>query len=146
MAATGSGRWDPTHELLRLQDRFNRLFGHGDEDQLISGSWSPPCDILETKEAVILKAELPGVLESDISIQVEGGVLTLRGQKNFQKETEEQNYHRIERPYGSFVRSFTLPRTVDSERIAAKLHNGVLEVVMTKREETKPRQIRVDVE
>jgi HSP20 family protein len=143
----GGAKWDPTHELLRLQDRLNRIFGQvgDDDDQLISGQWTPPCDIIETREAVLLRAELPGVREESIDVQVEAGLLTLRGEKRFEKEGEDRSYHRIERAYGSFVRTFTLPRTVDPEAITARYDRGVLELVMPKKAETRPRSIRIEV-
>ena len=144
----GAGRWNPTHELLRLQDRLNRMFGPSlddDDDQLVSGQWTPPCDILENADSVVLRAELPGVHEEDIEIHVEGGTLTLRGEKRFEKEECEQSYHRIERAYGDFVRTFTLPRSIDPEAISAKYERGVLELTMPKRAETKPRQIRIEI-
>lgn len=143
----GAGKWDPTHELLRLQDRLNRIFGQVlDEDEhLISGQWTPPCDIIETKDAVVLHAEIPGVPEDSLDVQVEGGILTLKGEKRFEQESEERSYHRIERAYGKFVRTFTLPRTVDPEKISAKIERGVLQLTMPKRSETQPRSIRIEV-
>ncbi len=143
----GAGRWDPTNELLRLQDRLNRIFGGSfdEEDQLFSGQWTPPCDIIETKDSVILRAEVPGVNQDQIEVHVEGGVLTLRGEKRFENEGEEQSYHRIERSYGNFMRTFTLPRSVDAENISARYERGVLELVMPKKSETRPRQIKIEV-
>lgn len=144
----GAGKWDPTHELLRLQDRLNRIFGQAledDDDQLISGNWTPPCDIVETKDALVLHAEIPGVPEESIDVQVEGSILTLKGEKQFEQETEGRSYHRIERAYGKFVRTFTLPRTVDIERITARVERGVLQLTMPKRSETQPRSIRIEV-
>jgi HSP20 family protein len=145
-----STKWDAAQELLKLHDRINRLFNMErqtplNEDELITGSWTPACDILETKDAVVLRAELPGVRKEDIDISLEAGVLTLRGLRHLEKENEECTYHRIERSYGSFVRSFTLPRIVDSERISAKFIDGVLEIRMPRREENKPRSIQIDV-
>lgn len=143
----GAGRWNPAHELLRLQDRLNRMFGPSlddDDDQLMSGQWTPPCDIIETADAIVLRAELPGVLEDEIEVHVEGGMLSLHGEKRFEKDSE-QSYHRIERAYGSFTRTFTLPRSVDAEGIIARYERGVLELTMPKRTETKPRQIRIEV-
>ncbi len=144
----GAGRWNPTHELLRLQDRLNRMFGPSlddEDDQLVSGQWTPPCDILENADAIVLRAELPGVREDEIEIHVEGGMLTLRGEKRFEKDETEQSYHRIERAYGDFMRTFTLPRSIDAEAISAKYERGVLELTMPKRNETKPRQIKIEI-
>jgi HSP20 family protein len=144
----GSTRWEQAQELMKLHDRMSRLFGvtghELDEDQLSSGSWTPACDILETQDAVIVRAEIPGVKRADIEISLDNGVLTIRGNRKLEKETEERSYYRIERSYGSFVRSFTLPRSVDAERISANLEDGVLEIRMPRREETKPRQIKIE--
>lgn len=147
----GTNRWDAAQELLKLHDRINRMFnferqGMGAEDELITGSWTPACDILETKDAVVVRAELPGVKKDEIDISLEAGVLTIRGSRNVEKETEECTYLRIERSYGSFARSFTLPRIVDADRISATYVDGVLEIRMPRREENKPRSIRIDVE
>jgi HSP20 family protein len=145
----GSPRWDAAQELLRLHDRMNRLLGlsHQTEEtnDMASGSWTPACDILETIDAVIVRAELPGVKREDIEISLDNGVLTLRGDRKLEQETQERSYYRIERSYGSFVRSFTLPRSVDGERITANLEHGVLEIRMPRREEAKPRQINISV-
>lgn len=141
----GSTRWEAAQELLKLHDRMNRLFGAHDldEEHLSSGSWTPACDILETREAVIVRAEVPGVKREDIEISLDNGVLTLRGSRKLEQETEERTFYRIERSYGSFVRSFTLARSVDPDRISANLEDGVLEIRMFRREETKPRQIKI---
>jgi HSP20 family protein len=145
----GSNRWEAAQELLRLHDRMNRIFGLSTDDvggdQIMQGSWTPACDILETRDALILRAELPGVRREDIDISLEAGVLTLKGHRSLEKETEERSYHRVERSYGNFVRSFTLPRSVDAEKIAATYVDGVLEIRMPRREETKPRSIKVSV-
>ena len=103
----------------------------------------PPVDIVEEKERILLTAELPGFQEKDIQIQMEGGVLTLRGERQAEMEKEGKTYHRVERSYGQFVRSFTLPNNVDREGIKASFHNGLLEIELPKREEAKPRQIKI---
>jgi HSP20 family protein len=144
-------RWDPFRDLLGLQDRMNRLFEEsvrnvrqGDE-ALSTSVWTPPVDIYETENEVIVKAELPEVNQKDIEIQVENNTLTLRGERKFDKELKQENFHRIERPYGTFARSFTLPMTIDQEKIKADYKDGILRVVMPKREEIKPKQIKVAV-
>ena len=144
-------RWDPFRDLVALQDRMNRLFDEsvrnvrtGDE-ALSSATWSPAVDIYETDSEVVLKAELPEVNQKDIDIQVENNTLTLRGERKLDKETKQENFHRIERAYGIFSRSFTLPSTVDQERIKADYRDGILRISLPKREESKPKQIKVAV-
>ncbi|HEY5610571.1 MAG TPA: Hsp20/alpha crystallin family protein [Thermoanaerobaculia bacterium] len=142
-------RWDPFREIMQMNERMNRLYGTArgsDLDQsgeLTAGDWIPPCDVIETGDSIIVRAEIPGLKEEDIDIRLEGNLLSLRGHREFQKESEERNYHRIERSYGGFARSFTLPSGVDAENIAADYENGVLEVTLPKREESRPRQIKV---
>jgi len=131
-------------QLGRRLEPFFEKFGLADED-LVTGSWIPPVDVIEEKDRIVLRAELPGIPQDSIDISFAEGVLTLRGDRPFEKETEERRYHRIERVYGSFARSFTLPRSVDPEKISASFTDGVLEVSVPKRDEAKPRQIRIDV-
>ncbi|HKA36839.1 MAG TPA: Hsp20/alpha crystallin family protein [Thermoanaerobaculia bacterium] len=140
--------WDPYRELSSLQDRVNRIFGGGlarreRDEEMSLGAWIPPVDIVEEKERILLTAELPGFQEKDIQIQMEGGVLTIRGERRSEEEKEGRTFHRMERSYGQFVRSFTLPNNVDRESIKASFHNGLLEVELPKREEAKPRQIKI---
>ncbi|HEV8117066.1 MAG TPA: Hsp20/alpha crystallin family protein [Thermoanaerobaculia bacterium] len=142
--------WDPYRELSTLQDRVNRIFGGGlarrDRDEEMSmGAWIPPVDIVEEKDRMLLTAELPGFQEKDIQIQMEGGVLTIRGERKTEEEKEGRTFHRVERSYGQFVRSFTLPNNVDRENIKADFRNGLLEIELPKREEAKPRQIKISV-
>jgi HSP20 family protein len=144
-------KWDPFRDLVTLQDRMNRLFEEsvrnvrpGDE-ALSSALWSPAVDIYETDEEVVVKAELPEVNQKDIDIQVENNTLTLRGERKFVKDVKRENFHRVERAYGAFSRSFTLPSTVDQEKIRADYKDGILKISMPKREETKPKQIKVQV-
>jgi HSP20 family protein len=144
-------KWDPFKDLVSLQDRMNRLFDEsvrnvrpGDE-ALSSAIWSPAVDIYETEDEVVVKAELPEVNQKDIDVQIENSTLTLRGERKFNKETKKENFHRIERAYGSFSRSFTLPSTIDQEKIRADYKDGILKISMPKREETKPKQIKVAV-
>jgi HSP20 family protein len=141
-------RWDPLRDMTTLRERMNRLFedmaaSRGEEKDLATSSWAPAVDIYETENEVILTAEIPGIEEKDIEIKVEDNTLTLRGERKFEKETKEENYHRIERAYGSFFRSFTLPAFVDQDRIEAEHENGVLKIRMPKRSELKPRKVKI---
>jgi HSP20 family protein len=144
-------RWsDPFREFAHLQDRINRVFtdtyGRGDEGLLTSGSWVPAVDIYQNGDhELVLKAELPDMTREDIDITVDNGALTIKGEKKFAADAKEEHFHRIERRYGSFSRSFSLPRTVDTGKVAAEYKNGVLTVRLPLREEAKPRQIKVDV-
>jgi HSP20 family protein len=140
--------WDPYREFHNLQDRFGRALGltrRDREEEMSLGAWIPPVDIAEDKDKILLTAELPGFTEKDVQIQMEGNLLTIRGERRFEKEEkgDGRNYHRVERSYGQFVRSFTLPSNVDREKIRAKFHNGLLEIELPKREEAKPRQIPI---
>jgi HSP20 family protein len=130
--------------MNRLFDESVRNVRPGDE-ALSSAIWSPAVDIYETEDEVVVKAELPEVNQKDIDVQIENSTLTLRGERKFNKETKKENFHRIERAYGSFSRSFTLPSTIDQEKIRADYKDGILKISMPKREETKPKQIKVAV-
>ena len=140
-------KYDPFRELKGLQDDMTRLFAgvvpSNREDFMTGGAWSPNVDIYEDKDRLILEAELPGMKRDDFEISVENNVLTLRGERKFEKKTEGDNYHRVERSYGSFTRSFTLPQTVTSDGATADFDNGVLRVSLPKREETKARKIEI---
>lgn len=144
-------RWtDPFREFAQLQDRLNRAFsdayGRSDEGLLSSGAWMPPVDIFQSGEhELVLKAELPDMTREDIDVTVDKGTLTIKGEKKFSNDVKEEQFHRIERRYGTFSRSFSLPPTVDPARVAAEYRNGVLTVKLPMREEAKPRQIKVDV-
>ena len=141
-------RYDPFRDLKTLQDEVNRLFstnfsrGFGDEG-LSRGAWTPSVDIFENKDEIVLEAELPGMNREDFELTIENNVLTLRGERRFEKKDEADNYHRVERAYGSFTRSFTLPQTVTAENATAEYKNGVLRVVLRKREEVKARRIEI---
>jgi HSP20 family protein len=139
-------RWDPFREVLTLQDRMNRLFGDAPsrwtEDEP-GGAWAPAVDIFEMGDDLVVRAELPGVQKDDIEVSVENGVLTIRGERRKEKELQEENVHRIERRYGSFVRSFTLPTTVSAEKIKATYKDGVLDLVLPKAEEAKPKKVMI---
>jgi HSP20 family protein len=141
-------RWDPFRDLGVLQDRMNRLFndagrGWRAEEPAATTTWSPAVDIFETEGEIVVKAELPGVDRKDITLHLENNVLTLKGERRFEKETKEENYHRIERAYGGFSRSFAIPTTVDEEKIRADYRDGVLKVALPKKEQAKPKQIRI---
>ena len=143
-------RFDPFRDVAALQDRVNRLFADAyrrDNDDLMTrGAWVPPVDIYETgNHELVLKAELPEVPREDIALRVENNTLTISGQRKLDGEVKEEQYHRIERTYGSFTRSFTLPPRVDTGAIGADYKNGVLTVRLPLREEAKPKEIQVQV-
>lgn len=135
--------WDPYRELASMPDRFQRLFRRDRDEEISLGAWIPPVDIMEEKDRILLTAELPGFKENDIEVQMEGGVLTIRGERKSEAEKEGRKYHRVERVYGQFVRSFTLPNNVDREHIKASFDRGLLRIEMPKSEEAKPRQIKI---
>jgi HSP20 family protein len=142
-------RYEPFRDLFRLQDQLFKTFGeaYGSRDESgLTGAWVPAVDVFEDNDAITLKLELPEVDAKDVDIQVEANQLTVRGERKLEKSENRDNYHRIERTYGAFSRSFTLPDTVDTEHISAESKDGVLRIVLPKRAETKPRQIRVQVE
>jgi HSP20 family protein len=140
----------PSQDYKTLQNQLNRLFepfarfASGDED-LVSGAWVPPVDVAETQEQIVVRAEVPGIRQEDIQIEFENGLLTIRGERAIEK-TDAMTWHRVERTYGNFSRSFTLPRTVDPEKITANYRDGILEIAVPKREEAKPKQIRISVQ
>jgi HSP20 family protein len=139
-------RWDPFRDLQRMQDEMSRLF----DDRLAgrageSVGWTPGVDIYEDAEGIALRFELAGVEPKDVDIRFENGVLTLRGERKLDREDKRENYHRIELSYGTFTRSFSLPGTIDAEKIKAESKNGVLAVFLPKRPEAKPKSIQVKV-
>jgi HSP20 family protein len=145
-------RWEPFRDLVTIQDRMNRIFedafrvqGRGGEEDWLGGSWAPPVDIYEHDGNLVLKAELPGIDPKDVDVRVENNVLTLRGERQFDSEVKRESCHRVERAYGTFSRSFTLPNVVDTQNIKAEFKDGVLRVTMPKREEAKPKQIQVQI-
>jgi HSP20 family protein len=142
-------RFDPFREFTTLQDRMNRLFGDvylRDEDLTSRGNWVPPVDIYETPgHDLVIKVELPDVNREDVEVTVENNTITIKGNKNFPGDVKEEQFRRVERRYGSFVRSFTLPNTVDAAKVSAEYKNGVLTVKLPYREEAKPRTINVEV-
>jgi HSP20 family protein len=141
-------RWEPFRGAASLQDQVNRLFNdvlerRGEESSLTA--WAPAVDIYETEYELMVKADLPDVDPKDLDIRVENNILTIRGERKFEKKVNEQNYLRVERAYGSFARSFTLANTVNSDAIKAEYQNGVLTLTIPKKEEAKPKQIKVNV-
>ena len=140
-------RWEPTRELAAMEvDRLNRMFANFYGDSFDRG-WSPAVDIYETdQQEVVLKAELPEVKREDIHITFENGVLTVRGERKYENDVKRENFQRMERHYGAFSRSFTLPATVDAARISASHKDGVLTIRLPQRDEAKPKQIAIDAE
>lgn len=142
-------RWDPFRDLLTLQDRMDRLFqdsmtrNRGYEESLAPGFWSPPVDIYETDDAVVLKAELAGLNKNDVTIEVKDSTLVLKGERKFEKDVKEENYHRIERSYGAFSRTFSLPQTVDQTNVTATFKDGLLEITIPKVRDARPKQIEI---
>ncbi|HSZ17555.1 MAG TPA: Hsp20/alpha crystallin family protein [Terracidiphilus sp.] len=140
-------RWDPFREVAVLQNRVNSLFRDFNEGEspLTAASFVPAVDVYEDTEKVVLKLEVPGIEEKDLDIRVENHTLTVKGERKFDKEEKEENFHRIERHYGSFYRAFTVPSTVDTENVAATYHAGVLKLELKKKAEAQPKQIKVNV-
>jgi len=143
-------RWEPFREFATLQDRINRVFrdsysGADRDESLTTSSFAPAVDVYEDEHKVTLKIEVPGIDEKDIDVRVENNTLTVQGERKIEKEEKEENYRRVERQYGSFTRTFTLPQTVDTENVSANYDKGVLNVTLPKRAEAKPKQIKVNV-
>jgi HSP20 family protein len=141
-------RWEPFREAASLQEQINRVFGNvlersGEESNLTA--WAPAVDIYENEQELTVKADLPDVDAKDLDIRVENNILTIRGERKFEKKQNEGNYLRVERSYGSFARSFSLANTVNAEAIKADYQHGVLTLTIPKREEAKPKQIKVNV-
>jgi HSP20 family protein len=140
-------RWDPFREVVALQNRVNSLFRelNDGDSPLATASFVPAVDIYEDNKKVVLKLEVPGIDEKDLDVRVENNTLTVKGERKFEKEEKEENFHRIERRYGSFYRAFTLPTTVDNEHVNANYHNGILKLELSKKPEAQPKQIKVNV-
>jgi HSP20 family protein len=143
-------RWDPFRDLMAIQDRMNRLFQETiarqrGEEELELGQWSPAVDIFETGERIVLRADLPGLEQSDIEVRIDDSTLTLRGDRKPPAEVRAEDFHRAERPHGPFLRSFSLPPNVDQGGIRATHKNGVLEIVLPRKREAKATSIKVDV-
>src|SRR5438552_19102716 len=146
-------RWDPVREFSTLQDRMNRMnrlfresySPEGPEEALTTTSFAPPVDIYEDEHNITLKIEVPGIDEKDIDVRIENNTLIVHGERKFEKEEKEENFRRVERQYGSFTRSFTLPNTVDAERVQANYEKGILKIQLAKKAEAKPKQVKVNV-
>jgi len=146
-------RLEPFRNLLMSQkeELFNRLFNETfpavfGEQEPTTRTWAPPVDIYETDNALILKADLPGIDPKDVDIRIENGVLYLKGERKFEKEEKKENYHRIERSYGAFTRSFALPNSIDADHVKADYKDGQLILTMPKRDEAKPKAVKINVE
>jgi HSP20 family protein len=140
-------RWDPFREMAALSERLNRVLS--DNPTLARsgetyGAWMPPVDIFEREDGLVLRAELPGMSRGDIDVSVENGLLTLQGERRREQGFDEESAHRLERVYGRFTRSFTLPTTVDASKIAATYKDGVLEIVLPKSEASKPKKVQIE--
>lgn len=146
---TQNPRWTAVAtDIHNLQNQLHRLFepfARGADEDLVSGNWVPPVDVAETQEKIVVRAEAPGMRQEDIQIEFENGMLTIRGERKLDKSEQGLTYHRVERVYGNFSRSFTLPRSVDPEKIAASYRDGILQIDVPKKEEAKPKQIRIEV-
>src|SRR5437660_9770479 len=143
-------RWEPLREFATLEDRMNRLFRDsyndaGQDESLTTSRFAPAVDVYEDEHQVTLKVEVPGIDEKDIDVRVENNTLTVQGERKIEHEEKEENYRRVERQYGSFVRTFTLPPTVDNEKVAANYEKGVLKITLPKKAEAKPKQIKVNI-
>lgn len=142
-------RWDPFREFTTLQDRMGRLFrdsySDGRDEALTTTAFAPPVDVYEDEHNVVLKLEVPGIDEKDIDVRVENNTLTVHGERKFEKEEKEENFRRVESSYGSFTRTFTLPQTVEAEKVTAHYDKGVLKITLPKKAEAKPKQIKVNV-
>lgn len=139
-------RWDPFRDLMSIQSEMNRLFGRtygGDSSEITRGAWAPALDVSETQEKFVIMMELPGVSPEDVDISVEDSTLVVRGERRFYGEENEESFHRIERRFGEFARTLTLPSTADAQNIQASFDGGVLTIEVPKREEAKPKKITI---
>ena len=140
-------RWDPFREVVTMQNRLNSLFRDMNEGDsaLTTAAFVPAVDVYEDEKKVVLKLEVPGIEEKDLDVSVENNTLTVKGERKFEADEKEENFHRIERRYGSFYRAFTLPSTVDTEHVQAKYNAGVLKLELLKKPEAQPKQIKINV-
>ena len=144
-------RWDPFRELEEMNSRLNRVFGRSalardtDKDAMVAFDWAPSVDITETNEAFVIKAELPGVNKDDVKVAVEDGVVRIQGERKQEKEEKDKKFHRVERSYGSFMRTFGLPANVDEAKIQAQYKDGVLTVQLPKSPTAKPKAVDIKV-
>ncbi len=147
---TSLTRWDPLRDLTTMQNRLNRFVREshspeGPEEVLTTTSFAPPVDIYEDEHTIAVKMEVPGVDEKDIDVRIESNTLTVHGERKIEKEEKEENFRRVERQYGSFTRSFTLPSSVDTGQVSAHCDKGILKIRLAKKAEAKPKQIKVNV-
>ena len=147
-----TSQFDPFRDLLSLQERMNRMFQESlsrsrgdDEDGSAAGSWKPPVDIYEGTDRVVLRADLPGVQQEDIDLRIENGALRLKGERRMPDGLKPEDYHRVERPFGVFVRVFSLPTSVDATKVHAEYKHGILEVTLPKRQESQARPVVIEV-
>jgi HSP20 family protein len=141
-------RWTPYNDFNSLQSTLTRVFqdfNRGGDELATGGTFVPPVDIYENEHGITLKMEVPGVSQEDLHISLENSTLTVSGERKFEKNEKEENFHRIERRYGAFTRSFTLPNTVDAEKVNAGYENGILSIQLAKKAEAKPKQIKISV-
>jgi HSP20 family protein len=146
-------RWDPFRELSTMPDRLNRMYRvfrepygpEGPEEALTTTNFAPPVDIYEDEHTITVKMEVPGIDEKDISVQIENNTLVVHGERKMEKEEKEENFRRIERQYGSFTRSFTIPNSLDTGQVSAHYDKGVLKIMLVKKAEAKPKQIKVNI-
>ncbi len=142
-------KYNPFRDLRAMQEQMNRLldmaWNREAGEELREGIWQPPVDIYEDENSVVIKAEVPGVDQKEIDIRIEDNTLTIRGERKHSQEVKKENYHRVERFYGTFQRSFSLPHTINQEQVKAACEQGVLTITLPKREEKKPKQINVEV-
>jgi len=147
-----NARWEPLRDLIALQNRVNRMFEDAvanprrgvEQEDMASGQWTPAVDIFETPESIVIRAEVPGLEQNEIEVEVKDSTLILQGERRFE-EAGSRNYHRVERPYGRFRRVFTLPITVQQDRVQAVLKNGVLDITLAKEEKAKPKRVQVEI-
>jgi HSP20 family protein len=145
---TTFNRFDPFQDLTTIKNQFDHIFARFNpqfDEELLNTPWAPPADVVETKDAITIKVELPGMTEKDINVQMENGVITVRGERKLYHDLPEKGYRQIERFYGKFVRNFVLPPNVDFTKVTAAYTNGLLELVVPKKEEAKPKTIHVEV-
>ncbi len=143
-------RWEPFRELVTAQRDFDRFFRGAfnpawGEGEASTRTWAPPVDIFEDENNIVLKAELPGLDPKDVEVRVEDNTLYLKGERKFEREVKQENYHRVERSYGTFARSFSLPNSINSEKVEAHYKDGILTLSLPKREEAKPRTVQIHV-
>ena len=136
-------KWDPFREFNMMNDRLGYFFGRAPDVPASTTAWNPSVDIFENDNEIVFKAELPGLNAKDIEVKLENNVLMLKGERRFEKETKEENYHRIEREYGTFSRSFALPTAVNADKVSAEYKDGILKVTLPKKEEIKPKPIKI---